>query len=149
MKNQPNQTSEVQMNLSKFEELANSFIKSFAEHVYDVRTSDKYQANKWTDMFKNFIFADQMIQQKRKQEYFKLKEQLESMKAEFEPELVEQKKPTCIQDMYGDFYEAIPEISRKDSCSGCAFENDTDACDNACEEYDCTETHIVWIKIKS
>ena len=141
MQNQPNQTSELQINLSKFEELAKEFIESFAEHAYDVRTSDKYQANKWTDMFKNFIFSDQLNKQKRKEEYFKLKEQLESMKAEFEPDLVKDDEVT-----YSD-YEGVYIAAKEgayNTCDGCAFAHKS--CSAVINFHSCGEHKIIWIK---
>ena len=74
MKNQPNQTSELQINLAKFEELAKEFIGKQSNLKDEIWTTDEEQSEFWIDAFKEFIFSDQINQQKRKEEYFKLKE---------------------------------------------------------------------------
>ena len=148
MQNQPNQTSELQINLAKFEELAEVFINKQESGCEEYPGSAYDNSERWISAFKEFIFSEELIQQKRKEEYFKLKEQLESMKAEFEPELVKEEKPICIQDMHGDFYEASKDV-RIGSCEGCAFECNTDACDDACLDYNCLGAEIIWIKIKN
>ena len=139
MQNQHNQTSELQINLSKFEELAKEFIKQYSDDKEEFYCSYKSLAEDWTADLKEFIFADELIQQKRKEEYFKLKEKLESMKAEFEPELVKDDEVT-----YSDFegeYVAVKE-GAYNTCDGCAFANRS--CGEVIESYSCGEHKIIW-----
>ena len=139
MQNQPNQTSELQINLAKFEELAELFINKQESGCEEYPGSAYDNSERWISAFKEFIFSEELIQQKRKEEYFKLKEQLESMKAEFEPELVKDDEVT-----YSDFegeYVAVKE-GAYNTCDGCAFANRS--CGEVIESYSCGEHKIIW-----
>ena len=144
MKNQPNQTTELQINLTKFEELAEVFINKQESGCEEYPGSAYDNSERWINAFKEFIFSNQLIQQKRKEEYFKLKEQLESMKAEFEPELV-QGFTYLYTDNKGWSYKAVNETQYSD-CDGCAFENDSYNCEQADGNPSCYERKIIWIK---
>lgn len=139
MQNQPNQTNEFQINLAEFEELAKEFIGKQSNLKDELWTTDEEQSAFWIDAFKEFIFSDQMNQQKRKEEYFKLKEQLESMKGEFEPEIV-QGFTYIYTDNKGCSYKAVNELQ---DCEGCAFENDSYNCEQADGKPSCYERKII------
>lgn len=141
MKNQPKQTSELQINLSKFEELAKEFIEQYSDDKDELYCSYKSLAEDWTTNFKEFIFSDQLNQQKRKEEYFKLKEQLESMKVEFEPDLVKDDEVT-----YSD-YEGVYIAAKEgayNTCDGCAFADKS--CSAVINFHSCGEHKIIWVK---
>lgn len=139
MKNQPNQTSEVQINLSKFEELAKSFLKETERFDELYATSHTENSELALRKFKEFIFSAQLNQQKRKEEYFKLKEQLESMKAEFEPWL-DKEDAVVYRDCDGE-YVAVKEDAYQ-NCDGCAFTNKS--CGAVIDFYSCGEHKIIW-----
>jgi hypothetical protein len=140
MQNQPNQTTELQINLAKFEELAEDFYNS---PYCDYETDGKV----WIDAFKEFIFSDQLNQQRRRQEYFKLKEQLESMKGEFEPEVTEtgpQDDPRLwVISVGSELYKTSQETA---GCVGCSFRYNPVKCSYATDDYCCNAAGIIWEK---
>jgi hypothetical protein len=142
MKNQPNKTSELQINLAKFEELAKDFISKQNKAFNTVVTSESEMSEFLLRKFKEFIFSDQLNQQKRRQEYFKLKEQLESMKVEFEPELVQEDDEVTYHDSEGE-YIAVKEVVYQ-NCDGCAFINRS--CNAVKVNYSCADNQIIWKK---
>lgn len=141
MKNQPNQTSELQINLTEFEEFAKKFTEQHSDKRDEIYCSYRTLAEVFIDGFKEFILSEQLNKQKRKEEYFKLKEQLESMKAEFEPESKKDDEVTY-RDCEGE-YVAVEEGASK-NCDGCAFANKS--CDAVINFHSCGEHRIIWIK---
>jgi hypothetical protein len=141
MKNQPNQTNELQINLAKFEEFAEVFINQQDAYCDEYPSSARDSSEQWINAFKEFIFSAELNKQKRKEEYFKLKEQLESMKEEFEPDADRGTNQVVYKDCEGE-YTTVPASCG--SCTGCAFANKS--CAAVINFHSCGEHKIIWIK---
>ena len=153
-----NQTNELQINLTKFEELAKEFIEQHSDDKDEFYCSYKSLAEDWTNSFKEFIFSEQLNQQKRQQEFFEqlnqqkrqqeffeLKKKLESMKEEFEPSLSTEVKDDILtyHKPEGDY--VATKACSPFSCIGCAFE-DRSCCSEVIKFYPCGTNEIIWIK---
>lgn len=134
--------------LQEFEELAKSFVQGQRKLTEEFYASPATMSEEYLEEFKAFAFKEELEKEQRRKDYEKLKTDYLKLKDEFEPEVVKQEKPICIQDMYGYFYEAVKDV-RIDSCEGCAFECNTDACDDACRDYNCRKAGIIWTKVKN
>lgn len=120
--------------LQQFEELAKSFVQSHAVHYYDTM--------KTFDMFKAFVFKEDLEKSQRYKDFLKLKEDYLKLKDEFEPESAED-SPEYFVSENSIKYKTIPDPGNN-GCDNCALSGND--CRDSWSHYDCSAHSIIWIK---
>lgn len=133
--------------LQEFEELAKEFISKQSNLKDDLWTTDEEQSEFWVDAFKSFIFKEELEKDQRRKDYEKLKEEYFKLKAEFEPDCVDEVKEEYVVSFIasdGELYKAISDKSG--TCESCAFIDKHRDCREGGDLIDCGMADIIWIK---